>query len=131
MESKIELTRRLKETGLWDEASTFMDEVRRQARSERKTRREASEAAWLAAVAKYPRPESLADQGGAAGPGDADGVSRHVCEAAGNEVRRWQGEFGVELSEEAFAALAGGVTGYFWALGLMHELPGGTPEVAA
>jgi hypothetical protein len=131
MESKNSLTGRLKEAGVWDQASEFMDEVRRQARATGATRRQAGDLAWKALAERHPRPEPEPDQVGAARPSDADGVSRHVCEAAGNEVRRWQREFGIDLPETAFSELTGGIVAAFWAMGLMHELPGGPPEVAA
>ena len=48
IESKIELTDRLRRQGKWEEASRYKDEVKQCLREEGKTKREANDLAWTA-----------------------------------------------------------------------------------
>lgn len=54
MESKIEVTDRLRREGRWDAACRFRDELKRRLQAEGRTRKEANEQAWQAMIAEFP-----------------------------------------------------------------------------
>lgn len=131
-ESKIGLTERLRREGRWAEASRFKDEIVRKLRAEGMKRAEASEKAWQEMAETYPAlapveptPESAAAE--SQRPIDTvDEATLWICNAAQDEVERWQQKYGVVLPEDARAALVGEQLMYFWAMGLMGEMPGRT-----
>jgi len=50
---KLEIMRRLRNVGLWDEAEKYREEIRQQLRTEGKSRREAVAAAWQKMADEY------------------------------------------------------------------------------
>lgn len=133
-ESKIGLTERLRREGRWAEASKFKDETVKKLRADGMKRAEAGEQAWQKMAEVYPRlppPEPASEPVAGEAPRadtaeDEDMVARRLCDAAEQEVERWQQKHGVVVPDDASVALAGGVVAYCWALGLMGEIPSNT-----
>ena len=54
MESKIQITDRLRDMNLWDQASRERDELRKELRDQGMTRRDANERSWELIAERYP-----------------------------------------------------------------------------
>jgi hypothetical protein len=129
-ESKIDLTERLRREGRWVEACKFKDETVKKLRAEGMKRAEAGEQAWQKMAEAYPplpppkpAPEPAAEDEET--PDEAvDEVTQRLCDVAESEVEQWQQKYGVTLPDDARAALIGEEVMYFWAMGLMGEMPG-------
>lgn len=124
-ESKIELTERLRREGRWSEASKFKDEAVKKLRAQGLKRTQACQQAWQEMAEAYPPlppAESARDPG--AEDDAVDEVTKMVCDGALVEVKHWQEKHGIALGDDARDALAGEVVAYYWAMGLLGEIPG-------
>jgi len=100
-ESKIVATERLRREGRWEEASRFKDAAIREFRSKGIKKAEAAEAAWKAMLEKYPPLPPVEQR--------ADDDHFALCARVGDLVSDWCERFGVDLGDDALAALSGDV----------------------
>jgi hypothetical protein len=118
IESRIELTDRLRREGRDEEASLYRNQVREQLRAEGKTRKEAMEGAWEATrLAFPPLPTSVQVADMAAQTQVSSTVDEDDEDAVADEdwviewfsplstLARWQAKHGVSLTDEALAEL--------------------------
>ena len=130
IESKIELTDRLRREGRDEEASPYRNQVREQLRAEGKTRKEAMEGAWEATRVAFP-PLPPSEKSTPAPPAVApatDEVSSTADEGWVIEwfsplstLAEWQAKHCVSLTDEALAELLerllGSISAWAWFLG--------------
>jgi hypothetical protein len=121
-ESKIELTSRLREEGRWAEASKFKDAVIQRLRSEGVKRQEAGRRGWEEMAAAFPPLPASDTESDESTFGEA--IPSAVLDMIECEARKWAQRFDINLSEDAFASLQGEVIAYYWARGLVGDMPG-------
>jgi hypothetical protein len=140
IESRIELTDRLRREGRDEEASLYRNQVREQLRAEGKTRKEAMEGAWEATrLAFPPLPTSVQVADMAAQTQVSSTVDEDDEDAVADEdwviewfsplstLARWQAKHGVSLTDEALAELLERLLGsgfaWAWFLGAKGHRP--------